>query len=140
MCVAFDRIDLIENKKFATPNARVKNKEERRKLIAKEISNYKASEILRAFQKEEVPCAPILSRIELLKNKQIIENNIINFYKSKVFGTVRAPRPATIYSETPTTGKNLAPLLGQNTLEILKELKYSKEEIKTFLKEKIISK
>ena len=140
MCVAFDRMDLIDNKKFATPNARVKNKEERRKLIAKEISNFKASEILKAFQREEVPCAPILSRIELLKNKQIIANKIINFYKSKVFGKVRAPRPAAIYSETPTTVKNLAPLLGQNTLEILKELKYSKDEIKTFLKENIISK
>ena len=34
----------------------------------------------------------------------------------------------------------MAPLLGENTLEILKELKYSKEEIKTFLKENIISK
>ena len=140
MCVAFDRMDLIDNKKFATPNARVKNKEERRKLIAKEISNFKASEILKAFQREEVPCAPILSRIELLKNKQIIANKIINFYKSKVFGKLRAPRPAAIYSETPTTVKNLAPLLGQNTLEILKELKYSKDEIKTFLKENIISK
>ena len=140
MCVAFDRMDLIDNKKFATPNARVKNKEERRKLIAKEISNFKASEILKAFQREEVPCAPILSRIELLKNKQIIANKIINFSKSKVFGKVRAPRPAAIYSETPTTAKNLAPLLGQNTLEILKELKYSKDEIKTFLKENIISK
>ena len=140
MCVAFHRMDLIDNKKFATPNARVKNKEERRKIIAKEISNFKASEILKAFQREEVPCAPILSRIELLKNKQIIANKIINFSKSKVFGKVRAPRPAAIYSETPTTAKNLAPLLGQNTLEILKELKYSKDEIKTFLKEKIISK
>ena len=140
MCVAFDRMDLIDNKKFATPNARVKNKEERRKLIAKEISNFKASEILKAFQREEVPCAPILSRIELLKNKQIIANKIINFSKSKVYGKVRAPRPAAIYSETPTTAKILAPLLGQNTLEILKELKYSKDEIKTFLKENIISK
>ena len=140
MCKAFDRMDLIDNKKFATPNARVKNKEERRKLIAKEISNFKASEILKAFQREEVPCAPILSRTELLKNKQIIANKIINFYKSKVFGKVRAPRPAAIYSETPTTAKNLAPLLGENTLEILKELKYSKDDIKTFLKENIISK
>ena len=123
MCVAFDRMDLIDNKKFATPNARVKNKEERRKLIAKEISNFKASEILKAFQREEVPCAPILSRIELLKNKQIIANKIINFYKSKVFGKVRAPRPAAIYSETPTTVKNLAPLLGAKYFRNFKRIK-----------------
>ena len=140
MCIAFNRLDLIKNKKFSTPNARVKYKEERRKLISDEISKYKASEILKAFQKEEVPSAPILSRVELLKNKQIKANKIINFYTSKVFGEIRAPRPAAIFSKTPTTGKKLAPLLGENSLEILKELNYSKEEINSFLKEKIISK
>ena len=140
MCIAFNRLDLIKNKKFSTPNARVKYKEERRKFISDEISKYKASEILKAFQKEEVPSAPILSRVELLKNKQIKANKIINFYTSKVFGEIRAPRPAAIFSKTPTTGKKLAPLLGENSLEILKELNYSKEEINSFLKEKIISK
>ena len=53
MCIAFNRLDLIKNKKFSTPNARVKYKEERRKFISDEISKYKASEILKAFQKEE---------------------------------------------------------------------------------------
>ncbi len=140
MCIAFNRLDLIKNKKFSTPKARVKYKEERRKFISDEISKYKASEILKAFQKEEVPSAPILSRVELLKNKQIKANKIINFYTSKVFGKIRAPRPAAIFSKTPTTGKKLAPLLGENSLEILKELNYSKEEISSFLKEKITSK
>ena len=140
MCKAFNRKDLIKNKKFSTPNARVKYKEERRKLISDEIAKYKASEILKAFQKEEVPSAPILTREELLQNKQIKANKIINFYESKVFGKIRSPRPAAIFSETPTTGKNLAPLLGENSEEILKELKYSKEQIKSFLKERIISK
>ncbi len=140
MCIVFNRLDLIKNKKFSTPNARVKYKEERRKLIAQEISKHKASEILKAFHKEEVPSAPILSRVEILKNKQIKANKIINVYNSKVFGKIRSPRPAAIYSETPTTGKKLAPLLGENSLEILKELNYTKEEINTLLKEKVISK
>ena len=139
MCKAFSREDLIKNKKFSTPNGRVKYKEERRKLISDEISKFKASEILEAFHKEEVPSAPILSRVELLENKQIKANKIINFYKSKIFGKIRSPRPAAIFSESPTTGKKLAPLLGENSLEILKELNYSKEEIKSFLKEKVIS-
>ena len=78
--------------------------------------------------------------MEILKNKQIKANKIINVYNSKVFGKIRSPRPAAIYSETPTTGKKLAPLLGENSLEILKELNFTKEEISTLLKEKVISK
>ena len=65
MCNAFKRPSLIQHKKFSTPNARVKFKKERRRLIAKEISKYNAKDILNAFEKEEVPCAPILNRVEL---------------------------------------------------------------------------
>ena len=139
MCNAFNRTDLINDIKFSTPNARVKFKEERRKLIASEISKYNSDEILNSFQKEEVPCAPILDRVELLKNEQIIVNNIFNFYESKIFGKIRTPRPAPLFSETSLNANKLAPLLGENSIEILKELKYTDQEIKTLLKEKITS-
>ena len=139
MCTAFKRLDLIDHKKFATPNARVKFKEERRKLIAEEISKYDSSKILKAFQEQEVPSAPILDRVELLENKQIQVNKIINIYESKVYGKVRAPRPAPIYSETPLSGDKLAPLLGEHSIDILKELNYSNEEIENLLKDKVTS-
>ena len=75
-----------------------------------------------------------------LKNEQVKENDIIQFFNSKKFGRIRSPRPAPIYSGTPINGKQLAPLLGANSIEILKELKYSKKEINSFIKEKITSK
>ena len=77
--------------------------------------------------------------MELLKNKQIIENRIVQFYTSKKFGKIRSPRPAPLYSKTPLSGKQLAPLLGENSLEILKELKFTKKEIDLFLNEAITS-
>ena len=125
MCNAFKRKDLVNNVKFSTPNARVKFKEERRKLIANEISKYNSDEILASFQKEEVPSAPILDRVELLKNEQIIVNKILNFYESKNYGKIRTPRPAPLFSETTLNANKLAPLLGENSIEILKELKYT---------------
>ena len=139
MCIAFNRFDLIKHKKFATPNARVRYKEARRKLIAEEIAKYNSKEILNAFQKEDVPCAPILDRVELLENEQIRVNKIINLYNSKIFGKIRSPRPAPIYSDTPVTGKKLAPLLGANSIEILKELKFSNKEIKKLINAKVTS-
>ena len=139
MCNAFNRTDLINDVRFSTPNARVKFKEERRKLIANEISKHNSEKILTSFQKEEVPSAPILDRVELLKNEQILVNKIFNFYESKNFGKIRTPRPAPLFSETSLNANKLAPLLGENSIEILKELKYTDQEIKTLLKEKITS-
>ena len=140
ICKALSRKDLIEDKRFSTPNARVKYKVERRALISEEISKHNAKYILNALQKEEVPSAPILNRIELLENEQIMENDIINYYESKIFGKIRSPRPAPKYSETPINGDQLAPLLGENNIEILKELNYSKKKIDHFIEEKVVSK
>ena len=140
LCKAINREDLINDKKFNTPNARVKNKVERRRIIAKEIAKHSSKRILNKLQKAEVPSAPILSRNEILKNEQVIENNMIQYFNSKKFGKIRSPRPAPIYTKTPINAQQLAPLLGENTEEILKELNYSQKEIDLFIKEQVITK
>ena len=139
MCNAFDRKDLLSDPRFNTPRARFDNKTERRLLVAEEIKKHNSEDILIKLHENEVPSAPILTRTELLKNEQIIANEIIEFHDSNFFGTIRSPRPAPIYSNTPINGKQLAPLIGENTREILKEINYKDEEIDNFIKEKIIS-
>ena len=139
MCNAFNRKDLLSDERFSTPRARFDNKAERRIVIAQEIKKHDSKTILKELHKNEVPSAPILTREELLENEQIIENNIIEFHESKFFGQVRSPRPAPIYSESSINGNQLAPLLGENSIEILKELNYSDSDIKIFLKDKITS-
>ncbi len=139
MCNAFDRKDLLSDPRFNTPRARFDNKTERRLLIADEIKKHNSREILSKLHENEVPSAPILSRTELLNNEQIIENNIIEFHDSEFFGKVRAPRPAPIYSDSTINGNQLAPLLGQNSIEILKEIDYKDEEIANLMQEKVTS-
>ncbi len=139
MCNAFDRKDLLSDPRFNTPRARFDNKTERRLLIADEIKKHNSIDILTKLHENEVPSAPILSRTELLENEQIIENNIIEFHDSKFFGNIRSPRPAPIYSYSPINGKQLAPLLGQNSIEILKEIDYKDQEIENLLQEKVTS-
>ena len=139
MCNAFDRKDLLSDPRFNTPRARFDNKTERRLLIADEIKKHNSIDILTKLHENEVPSAPILSRTELLENEQIIENNIIEFHDSKFFGNIRSPRPAPIYSDSPINGNQLAPLLGQNSVEILKEIDYKDREIENLLQEKVTS-
>ena len=140
MCKALGRKDLLSDKRFNTPNARVKYKVERRKIIANEISKQKSKTILKKLQDQDVPSAPILNRKELLENEQIMENDIIKFYNSKNFGKIRSPRPAPIFSVSSVNGSQLAPLLGENSIEILKELNYTHKEINSFVKDRITSK
>ena len=139
MCNAFDRKDLLVDPRFNTPRSRFDNKTERRLIIAQEIKKHNANDILQKLATNEVPSAPILNREELLENEQVLQNKIIEFHDSNIFGKIRSPRPAPIYSETPLSGEQLAPLLGENSIEILKELNYSDDEIKKFIKENVTS-
>ena len=139
MCNAFDRKDLLVDPRFNTPRSRFDNKTERRLIIAQEIIKHKANDILQKLATNDVPCAPILNREELLENEQVLQNKIIEFHDSNIFGKIRSPRPAPIYSESPLSGEQLAPLLGENSIEILKELNYSDDEIKVFIKGNITS-
>jgi crotonobetainyl-CoA:carnitine CoA-transferase CaiB-like acyl-CoA transferase len=139
MCNAFNRQDLLSDKRFNTARGRFNNKTERRILVAKEIKKHNYNEILKKLHENEVPSAPILSRTELLNNEQIIVNNIIEFHSSKTFGKIRSPRPAPIYSSTPINGSQLAPLLGENSIEILKDIDYNDEEIDILIKDNVTS-
>ena len=139
MCTAFNKPELLTDDRFSTPRARFDNKTERRIIIANEIKKHNCLEILKKLNENEVPSAPILTREELLENEQIVENKIIEFHDSKIFGKVRSPRPAPIYSESDINGAQLAPLLGENSIEILEELEFTTNEIETFIKDKTIS-
>jgi crotonobetainyl-CoA:carnitine CoA-transferase CaiB-like acyl-CoA transferase len=85
MCNAFNRQDLLVDKRFNTPRARFDNKTERRFIIAQEIKRFNANDILKKLATNEVPSAPILNREQLLDNEQVIENKIIEFHNRVLF-------------------------------------------------------
>ena len=140
MCKALKRKDLITDKRFITPKSRVANKVERRVIIKNEISKFNRDKILSIFDKEQVPSAPILNRVELLKDKQVKSNSIFKYYQSRFYGKVRFPRSAAIFSQAKNNNHILAPLLGINSIDILRELNYTEKEINSFINEKVTSK
>lgn len=139
LCKAIGRKELISDKRFKTPNSRVKNKVIRRKILANEFKKQNSISLLKKLHKEQVPSAPILDRRELLSNAQVVQNQIIQYYVSDIYGKIRSPRPAPIFSKSRINGNQLAPILGENSKQVLKELKYSNEQIKEFLNKKITS-
>ena len=135
MCNALERQDLIEDERFATSAARVTNSGERKDLTGKEISKWNSEEILARFQEQGVPCAPLLSRMELMSHEQILANESILVSDVDGFGEVRQARPAARFNETPSEISRPAPRLGEHGNEILTELGYSNEFQQNLFKE-----
>ena len=136
MCRALNREDLIEDERFATPAGRVSNSQERKEITGQEISKWNSQEILSRLQAEGVPSAPLLDRMELLGDEQILANESILRLNYERYGEVRQARPAARFEKTPSEINSPAPLLGEHGREILMEIGYSEEKISKLLSEK----
>ena len=138
MCKALNREDLVDDERFASPAGRVANAQIRKEITGEEIAKWKSSEILERLQAEGVPSAPLLDRMELLDNEQILANESIQRININGFGEVRQARPAARFSKTPTKLSRPAPKLGEHTHEVLSDIGINETERKNLLDKKII--
>ncbi len=138
MCRALNREDLIEDPRFKTARDRSVNAIERREITAAELEKWTAADILPRLLANDVPSGPVLSRFELLKTPQVLENKILEEHESSDFGRVRQPRPAARFDRTPSSIRKLAPLLGESNAAILAELGYSAAEIARLERQRVL--
>src|SRR5260370_23523133 len=137
-CRALNRQDLIDDRRFKTARDRSINAVKRREITSAELEKWTAGEILPRLLANDVPSAPALSRFELLQDRQVRENGILEEHQSEKFGRVRLPRPAAQFDRTPARIRALAPLLGEDNAAILAELGYDADDIARLEREQIV--
>ena len=133
LCHALDREDLIEDERFATARARLQNVQARKEITLEEISKWPTAEILRRLNEHDVPNAPLLRRMELLDNEQIVASESVQRIEYEGFGEVRQARPAARFSKTPSEIRGPAPKLGEQSTAILNRLGYSDEQVQQMI-------
>ena len=138
MCNALNRPDLICDPRFKTAQARSENIAQRRQIVSDEISSWVSEKILERFDLGGVASAPILTRIDLINNSQIIENNILTIIKDEILGDVRVPRPPVQHSGQPTYVRKLAPFQGADNRALMLELGYKEPEINQYVRDEIL--
>lgn len=129
LCAALDMPEWLDDPRFNTPAGRVANAGARLEQTQRELRKRTSAEWLDVLDRNDVPCAPILGLGDLLAHPQIQENRIVAEYEDAEWGTLRQPRPAARFSETPAGIRRQAPALGRHTREILAELGLSEADI-----------
>ena len=129
MCNALGKPEWIDDPRFSTTAARFRNVEERKRLTSGELVRWNREEILARLNAEDVPSAPLLTRLELLDHEQIVANDIVGIYEFEDHGRIRLARPAARFEETPAAIRAPAPRLGEHSEAILADLGYSAGEI-----------
>ncbi|HTN26815.1 MAG TPA: CoA transferase [Burkholderiales bacterium] len=138
MCRALGREDLLNDLRFNTVTARGKSGAERRAITSAEIEKWPTQEILKRLDSHGVPCAPVLSRTDLLTDEQVRTNELIEIHQDERFGPVRQPRPAARFDRTPARVARMAPFLGEHNADILGELGYSAADAERLAREKVV--
>ena len=126
---ALDKPEWLDDPRFKTPALRQRHINERLAMTQDAFRTRPAEEWLPRLTEAGVPCAPVLTRTEMLTNPQVVANGILVETDHPQAGRLRQARPAARFSETPATIRHAGPALGEHTAQILAELGYSKADI-----------
>jgi crotonobetainyl-CoA:carnitine CoA-transferase CaiB-like acyl-CoA transferase len=112
----------LDDARFRTAAGRVKHADARLDRMQEVLRERTTEEWLARLDAHQVPCAPILTRDEMLQHPQILANELIVESDAPPSGRMRQPRPAERFDATPSSLRRPAPLLGEHTDEVLTEL------------------
>ena len=138
MCAALGQPHWLDDERFNTPMGRVANAKERIDSMGDVLKSRTSADWLERLDANDVPCAPVLSRPELLENEQIKANKLISQYEHPGLGQIRQPRPGAKFSRSDIRKEPIAPALGQHSEEILHDLGLSGAEIKELVDNGIV--
>jgi len=130
LCRALERLDWLQDERFKTAAGRIRYADARLELTAEVLKARTSAEWLSRLDAHEVPCAPILSRRDLLDDPQVAANQMIVQSTHPIAGAMRQPRPAARFDRTPNELRSFAPALGQHTGEVLREAGFDENEIR----------
>jgi crotonobetainyl-CoA:carnitine CoA-transferase CaiB-like acyl-CoA transferase len=133
---AVERPEWLEDERFKTPALRQRNIDARLQLTQEALLGRPAAEWLERLTKAGVPCAPVLTRNEVIRHPQVREMRIVVETEHPLAGRLRQARPAARFSVTAANIRRGAPTLGEHTAEILAELGYTPVEVAELTTEK----
>jgi crotonobetainyl-CoA:carnitine CoA-transferase CaiB-like acyl-CoA transferase len=127
LCKAVNRLDLIEDERFTDYEDRDRNKEAFAEIFTKEFAKATNAEWAPRLKAGDAVYSMINSARDVLKEEQVLANNMFEVIQTEAFGELRLPTPCAQFSRTPSSG-GLGPRLGEHTDSILTELGLSADD------------
>jgi formyl-CoA transferase len=137
---ALGRENLVEEERFSSPAMRAKNFEEINDLVGEWVRDKKLDEIVSILTEAGVPVGPLYSVKEILEDGHYQARENLVKIDDPIYGELLVTNITPRFSATPVSVHDAGVPLGENTLEVLKNiLEYSTDQVNTLKEEGIIA-
>lgn len=133
---ALERPDFLADERFKNAALREENKDARTKLTQQALLTFTTADALQRLESLDVPCAPVLTRSEMINHPQIHANQTLLDLQHPQAGLLRQARQPAAFSVTNIAPPLAAPALGQHTVEVLQESGIQTSVIDTLISSK----
>ena len=137
---ALEKPEWLEDGRFKSTVLRARNIDERLAFTQEVLKCNTSDYWLERLEAEDVPCAPVLTRSQVIDHPQFTQNDMFIQSEHKSAGSLRHARPAARFSHERASIRHQAPALGEHTDEILTELGFGAVEIAKFVSESVVAK
>ena len=120
----------ISDARFATYVLRKKNETDLLAVVSPVICRRGAEELEALLVEAGVPCSQVNNYEQVFNNPQVRARGVVVDVDHPRMGTVKAVRNPVLFDRDGPGISRVAPLLGEHSAEILKELGYSEERVK----------
>ena len=138
MARATGHLEWLEDERYNTAAGRISNADQRLDMVGDVLRTGTSDEWIEALEAEDVPCAKILSRNEVLTDPQVVRNELLRELDHPQVGRMRLPRPAAKFLGTPPEPVPPSPVLGEGANELLGGLGLTAAEIEDLRRDGVV--
>ena len=121
-CEHAERLDLVNDERFATNATRTTNHDQLYPILAEIMRRRTTDQWIEGLDALGVPCGPINTIDKVVNHPQVLAREMIANVSHDITGSVEVPGVPIKLSETPGQVTDPAPALGEHTGEILTAL------------------